>query len=87
MLFFYLVWCSGETYMNVQRVMQGHSDTPLSLIGIEQAKKLGKFIKTTFTKAYSSDLQRANNTANLILDEVPVETPTVIKDILLRERV
>ncbi|CAL8135397.1 unnamed protein product [Orchesella dallaii] len=77
----------GETFMNSKRLIQGHTDSALSDIGIEQAKVLGRAItSTTFTRAYSSDLQRAYNTANLILGELKTSSPDVIKHVGLRER-
>jgi bisphosphoglycerate-dependent phosphoglycerate mutase len=52
---------SGETDANKNGLIQGQSNTPLSKIGIEQAKKIGeKFSSTKFDVAISSDLDRAN---------------------------
>jgi len=77
----------GETFMNSKRLIQGHSDSVLSDIGIEQAKLLGRATtSTTFTKAYSSDLQRAYNTAKLMLSELQTPSPNIIKNVVLRER-
>jgi len=74
--------------MNSQKLLQGHSDAALSEVGIEQAKKLGRCLSsTTFTAAYASDLQRAYNTAKLILRETSTGTiPEITKDLRLRER-
>jgi len=76
----------GETSLNVQKLIQGHTDTPLSETGINQAECLGKSIADVkFTKAYASDLCRAKRTAELILkhSQNPV---TIVEDNRLRER-
>jgi len=74
--------------MNHQKLLQGHSDAALSEVGIEQARKLGQYLSSTvFTSAYASDLQRAFNTAKLILSETSTgTTPEITKDLRLRER-
>jgi bisphosphoglycerate-dependent phosphoglycerate mutase len=59
---FYLLFCflSGETEENRCGIIQGQTNTQLTQIGIEQARKLGqKLIDTKFTHVYSSDLDRA----------------------------
>lgn len=75
--------------MNVSRLVQGHTDAPLSDQGIQQAQKLGRYAKDnniSFSNAYASDLQRAYITAQQILQEAGSNL-TVKKDIKLRERV
>lgn len=59
----------GETDWNVQLKLQGRSDIPLNATGIEQARLTGEGLKQTgicFDKVYSSPLQRAVKTAELI---------------------
>lgn len=57
----------GQTIWNTQKRFQGLSDSPLTELGIEQAKLLGKKLKDVkFDKFYSSALKRANDTANYI---------------------
>ena len=57
----------GQTIWNTQKRFQGLSDSPLTELGIEQAKLLGKKLKNVkFDKFYSSALKRANDTANYI---------------------
>lgn len=77
---FYLVR-HGETDWNVQERVQGHYNTPLNQNGREQALKLAKDFQTIpFAICYSSDLDRAHETAK-ILTSIPIST-----DKRLRER-
>ena len=47
---------------------QGHSDTPLSPLGVQQARLLGKRLERhTFDALYSSPLERARHTLELAL--------------------
>lgn len=58
----------GETDWNVQGRMQGHTDIPLNAIGEVQAHELReKFQDVRFDAVFSSDLQRARRTAEIIL--------------------
>lgn len=59
----------GETDWNVADKIQGQTDIPLNVTGKEQAKKMTHFLKkkqVSFTALYSSDLQRAHQTAQEI---------------------
>ena len=57
----------GQTVWNVEKRFQGLSDSPLTELGITQAKLLGKKLKDIkFDKFYSTSLKRANDTANYI---------------------
>ena len=57
----------GQTVWNVEKRFQGLSDSPLTELGITQAKLLGKKLKDIkFDKFYSTSLKRANDTAKYI---------------------
>eukprot|EP00980_Cylindrotheca_fusiformis_P011419 scaffold2644_cov129-Cylindrotheca_fusiformis.AAC.9 len=59
----------GETLANIQKIVVGQSDSPLTKLGQRQARKLGQcsILKdTSFWRRYSSDLGRAVHTAKLI---------------------
>jgi probable phosphoglycerate mutase len=57
----------GETDWNVQKRLQGHTDIPLNLTGVTQAKVLSEKLKEIkFHKILSSDLSRAFHTAQLV---------------------
>lgn len=74
----------GETEWNVKRLIQGHSDSPLTEIGINQAKAVAKDLKNIkFDMVFSSDSLRAKKTAELIIAEQKLAVETTK---LLRER-
>ena len=57
----------GQTIWNVEKRFQGLSDSPLTELGITQAKLLGEKLKDIkFDKFYSTSLKRAYDTANYI---------------------
>ena len=58
----------GETSWNVQRRLQGASDTDLNENGITLAKRTGEALKEIpFDLCFTSPLKRAKMTAELIL--------------------
>jgi 2,3-bisphosphoglycerate-dependent phosphoglycerate mutase len=62
----------GQSMWNLQNRFTGWVDINLSQKGIKEAKKAGKLLKEyKFDVAYTSELQRANETLNLILNENP----------------
>jgi probable phosphoglycerate mutase len=74
----------GETLWNQQGRMQGQQDSPLTPVGMNQARQLARRLKAVeFTALYSSDLGRAHQTARCIADETGHE---VIAEPGLRER-
>ena len=74
----------GETVWNQQGRMQGQHDSPLTPMGLQQARQLGRRLKdVAFTALYSSDLGRAHQTARCIADATGHE---VVADKGLRER-
>ncbi|HHY10758.1 MAG TPA: histidine phosphatase family protein [Firmicutes bacterium] len=57
----------GETIWNQEMRYQGQEDSPLSELGLEQAKRTGEFLAgRKIDAAYSSDLKRALLTAKEI---------------------
>lgn len=74
----------GETEWNEKKLIQGHTDIPLNTKGKKQAKLLGKQLKNiNFNAVFSSDLLRAEDSAEIIIKEKDM---TVIKTRKLRER-
>lgn len=74
----------GETDWNEKRLIQGHTDIPLNKKGEKQAKELGKELKNiNFNVAFSSDLLRAKNTAEIIIAKKKINVGTIKA---LRER-
>ncbi|KAF9227768.1 phosphoglycerate mutase-like protein [Gyrodon lividus] len=75
----------GETEWNRTRRIQGHLDVPLNETGIKQAGLVAEAMKgIPLAKAFSSDLQRASKTAELILRYHP--DVLLEKNEALRER-
>jgi probable phosphoglycerate mutase len=57
----------GETLWNVKGKKQGQLDSPLTSLGIKQAKALAqRLTQESFTSLYTSDLGRASETARYI---------------------
>jgi broad specificity phosphatase PhoE/8-oxo-dGTP pyrophosphatase MutT (NUDIX family) len=60
----------GETDWNVEGRLQGHMDSPLTLLGKRQARWLGTALKDIkFDAIYSSSSKRAYHTAQIIKDK------------------
>ena len=79
----------GESQWNLENRFTGWVDVSLSEKGVEEAKKAGERLKKEnihFDKAYTSDLQRAQNTLKLILEKLGQENIPVEKDKALNER-
>lgn len=58
----------GQTTFNLEKRLQGRQDSPLTPLGVEQAKALAlQLSKTPFVACYSSPQSRALTTAQLIL--------------------
>lgn len=73
----------GETTYNAEGRIQGHTDAPLSALGVKQAEAVaGRLSKETFTAIYSSDLGRASSTADIIAanHNLPVNTTPLIRE-------
>ena len=64
----------GETLFNFLERVQGWSDSPLTPKGEEQGKAVGKHLaQYDFDAIFSSDLKRATDTANYILEHQSAE--------------
>lgn len=71
----------GQTDWNVIGKTQGHGNSNLTKDGVEQAKSLAKFLKTqNIDYIFSSDLQRAVDTAQIVADEINLKI-NKIKDL------
>lgn len=58
-----------QTLFNIQKRIQGWSDSPLTAVGIEQAKQAGTYLKQlglTFDSLCCSTAERASDTLELV---------------------
>jgi probable phosphoglycerate mutase len=77
----------GQNKDNLNGILNGHRDLPLTELGREQAKKLAEHLKNegaTFDLVLSSPLSRAYETAEIITNTLGLLEPT--KENLLIER-
>jgi len=87
MLKIYLVR-HGQDMDNLKGILNGRRDKPLSEEGIEQANEVANKIKETgiyFDHVYSSPLQRAYKTAEIITDTLGVAKPEIMEDLIERD--
>jgi 2,3-bisphosphoglycerate-dependent phosphoglycerate mutase len=79
----------GESQWNLENRFTGWVDVPLTPKGVEEAARAGDRLKgegVRFDKAYTSNLQRAQNTLKLILEKLGQADLAVEKDQALNER-
>lgn len=85
MVTFYIVR-HGQTLLNQLDRAQGLADSPLTALGEQEAKELGKALSPiTLQAAYTSDTRRAFNTAELLLEESGQQAIKIYQDARLRE--
>ncbi len=76
----------GESQWNLENRFTGWVDVPLSAKGEQEAKAAGEKLKSyKFDKAFTSKLQRANNTLKIILQangqtDLPTEYDTALNE-------
>jgi probable phosphoglycerate mutase len=78
----------GQDEDNLNGILNGHRNTPLSMKGVDQAYDLAiaiKKSKLTFDAVYASPLLRANRTAEIICEELGLEEPEVLDLLIERD--
>ncbi len=78
----------GQDEDNVNGILNGHRDKPLTKLGESQAQELAEKIKSlnlTFDKVYASPLQRAYKTAEIVTKKLNIESPEVMNDLIERD--
>ncbi len=76
----------GQSLWNLENRFTGWVDVPLTAQGEAEARRAGERLRgITLDVAYTSNLQRAQRTLQLILESIPLELPT-IRDMALNER-
>ena len=79
----------GQDTDNAKGILNGRRDEPLSEKGIEQANEVANKIKESgihFDHVYSSPLQRAYKTAEIITYTLGINRPEVLEDLIERAR-
>ena len=81
----------GETDANAVGVLQGQSESQLTVLGRQQAALLGAALSQLRPPQlapviYASDLSRAADTASAIVAQIKHQTLTLTTDVRLRER-
>jgi len=77
----------GQSQWNLENKFTGWVDVPLTEQGEKEAKRAGQNLKgMKFDIAFTSDLQRAQKTLAIVLQETGQTGLTVIKDKALNER-
>ena len=77
----------GQSQWNLENRFTGWVDVPLSAKGIEEAHVAGKSLKgLRFDRAFTSKLQRAQETLKIILEEIGQTNLPIEEDQALNER-
>lgn len=87
MLKIYLVR-HGQNLDNINGILNGHRDEPLTTLGESQALTTANHIKELgliFDVVYSSPLIRAYKTAEIITDTLKLKKPLVLNDLIERD--
>lgn len=77
----------GQDEDNVNRILNGHRDMPLTDLGIQQAHDLAENIfaaNLLINRVYSSPLQRAYKTAQIVAERIGVEEVNKHDDLIER---
>src|ERR1043166_6126827 len=78
----------GQNKDNAEGILNGHRDEPLTEKGVEQAHEVADKIKATgihFDHVYSSPLQRAYHTAEIICNTLGIAKPEILPDLIERD--
>src|SRR5664279_1147846 len=76
----------GQTVDNLENRIQGHTDSPLTKLGVRQAEAVAdRLASENFSAIYSSDLGRAIHTAEIIAakHDLPVQPTPLLRELNL----
>ncbi len=77
----------GQSQWNLENRFTGWEDVPLTDLGRDEARRSGRLLKdTTFERAFTSDLQRAARTLDIVLEENGAPNVPITADKALNER-
>ncbi len=78
----------GQDHDNVNGILNGHRDTPLTEVGVGQAQVLADTVKSLnlgIDKIFASPLQRAYKTAEIVADTLGLEKPEKVDLLIERD--
>lgn len=78
----------GQSVANANGKLAGHTDSPLSAVGIQQAREVANQAKLAglrFDRVYSSPLKRAWKTAQIIAKTTSSPAPEIMRDLIERD--
>lgn len=78
----------GQNEDNVNGILNGHRDLPLTDLGRQQAYELGRGIidaGLNFDTVYSSPLSRALETAEIVSESLGLPEPTILPELIERD--
>ncbi len=78
----------GQDEDNVRGILNGQRNQALTALGTQQAEQSAEHIKVSgliFTAVYSSPLQRASKTAEIITDKLGIARPIILDDLIERD--
>jgi probable phosphoglycerate mutase len=78
----------GQDQDNINGILNGHRDTPLTDVGLSQAQVLADTIKTLDLKIdriFASPLQRAYKTAEIVADNLGLDKPEKVDLLIERD--
>lgn len=76
----------GQTVDNLENRIQGHTDSPLTRLGVAQAEAVAdRLASENFAAIYSSDLGRTVHTAEIIAakHDLPIQTTPLLRELNL----
>ena len=77
----------GQSQWNLENRFTGWVDVPITELGAQEAHRAGKGLKSLrFDAAFTSDLKRAQQTLDILLEEIGQKGLLVRKDAALNER-
>jgi len=79
----------GQSQWNLENRFTGWIDVPITELGAQEAERAGKALKTQnlkLTQAFTSELQRAQQTLKIMLDQLGLPDLPTQKDKALNER-
>lgn len=80
----------GQTVFNAQQRLQGHCNSNLTELGQQQASAIGSSLKNKLANKrqwtiYSSPLGRAIQTAEIIAQQIGIDSSEIVQDVRLQE--